>query len=86
MIRLALDAMGGDNAPACVVRGADIACCVNPHLEIVFYGDEARISPLIAKARIQPKFTRKTDGSASNAGVRKCVLGLAPVCDRLVQD
>ena len=50
MIRLALDAMGGDNAPACVVRGADIACGVNPNLEIVFYGDEARISPLIAKA------------------------------------
>ena len=50
MIRLALDAMGGDNAPACVVRGADIACGVNPNLEIVFYGNKARISPLIAKA------------------------------------
>ena len=50
MIRLALDAMGGDNAPACVVRGADIACAANPNLEIVFYGDETRISPLIAKA------------------------------------
>ncbi|MEC8091232.1 MAG: hypothetical protein VX108_01445, partial [Pseudomonadota bacterium] len=50
MMRLALDAMGGDNAPACVVRGADIACGANPDIEIVFYGDKARISPLISKA------------------------------------
>ena len=32
------------------MRGADIACGANPNLEIIFYGDEARISPLIAKA------------------------------------
>ena len=49
-VRLALDAMGGDNAPACVVRGADIACGKHPQVEIVFYGDEARIAPFLAKA------------------------------------
>ena len=49
-VRLALDAMGGDNAPACVVWGADIACGKHPQLEIVFYGDEARIKPFLAKA------------------------------------
>ncbi len=42
--------MGGDNAPACVVRGADIACGKNPQLEIVFYGDEVRITPFLARA------------------------------------
>ncbi len=51
MLRLALDAMGGDNAPACVVRGADIACGDNPNLSVVFYGDQARITPLIQRAR-----------------------------------
>lgn len=50
-VRLALDAMGGDNAPACVVRGADIACGQHAHLEIVFYGDAARIKPLLNRSR-----------------------------------
>ena len=51
IVRLALDAMGGDNAPASVVRGADIACGDHPHLAVTFYGDEARITPLLARAR-----------------------------------
>lgn len=51
MLRLALDAMGGDNAPASVVRGADIACGENPHMSVVFYGDESQLTPLIKRAR-----------------------------------
>ncbi len=51
IVRLALDAMGGDNAPACVVRGADIACRDHPHLAVTFFGDEARIRPLLTKSR-----------------------------------
>ena len=51
IVRLALDAMGGDNAPACVVRGADIACREHPHLAVTFFGNEARIRPLLDKAR-----------------------------------
>ena len=50
-MRLALDAMGGDNAPACVVRGADIACGEHWHLEITFYGDEEKVRPLIERSR-----------------------------------
>jgi len=50
-VRLALDAMGGDNAPACVVRGADIACGEHGHLEITFYGDEEKVRPLIERSR-----------------------------------
>ena len=50
-VRLALDAMGGDNAPACVVRGADIACSEHAHLDITFYGDEARIRPLLDRSK-----------------------------------
>ena len=38
--RLALDAMGGDNAPRIVVEGADIAIAKNPDLTLVFVGDE----------------------------------------------
>ena len=44
--RLALDAMGGDNAPRIVVEGADIAVAKNPDLTLVFVGDERKIKPL----------------------------------------
>jgi len=50
-ICLALDAMGGDNAPSCVVRGADIACGEHPHLDVVFFGDESRIAPLLKRSQ-----------------------------------
>jgi len=45
--RLALDAMGGDNAPRIVVEGADIAVAKNPDLTLVFVGDERKIKPLL---------------------------------------
>ncbi len=44
---IALDAMGGDHAPACVVEGAAIALRKTPNLEFIFVGDEAQISPLL---------------------------------------
>ena len=50
-VRISLDAMGGDNAPECVVNGADIVCAGNPHLQITFFGDEERIEPLIKLTR-----------------------------------
>ncbi|MSP51608.1 MAG: phosphate acyltransferase PlsX [Alphaproteobacteria bacterium] len=46
-ITLALDAMGGDNAPDQVVRGAALARERFPEIRFVFFGDEARISPLL---------------------------------------
>jgi glycerol-3-phosphate acyltransferase PlsX len=49
--RLALDAMGGDNAPRIVVEGADIAVAKNPDLTLVFVGDERKIKPLLKATR-----------------------------------
>mgnify|MGYP003348040686 CR=1 FL=1 len=47
MVRIALDAMGGDNAPQSVIEGADLAKARSPQLDIVFVGDEALIRPLL---------------------------------------
>jgi glycerol-3-phosphate acyltransferase PlsX len=42
-IRVAVDAMGGDNAPGAIVRGAVQALSDESDLELVFVGDEGRI-------------------------------------------
>ena len=42
-MKIALDAMGGDSAPACTVAGAWEALKKYPDIEIVLVGDEARI-------------------------------------------
>ena len=36
-MRIALDAMGGDNAPDCVISGADLSKGHYPHIEMVFF-------------------------------------------------
>lgn len=46
-IRLALDAMGGDRAPDMVVAGAALALAQHPNLRFLFFGDEARVRPLL---------------------------------------
>ena len=46
---IAVDAMGGDNAPRSVVRGANIARQRYPKIRFVLFGDEARIEPLLAQ-------------------------------------
>ena len=51
MVRIALDAMGGDSAPQSVVEGADLAKARSPHLDVVFVGDEALIRPLLDRSR-----------------------------------
>jgi fatty acid/phospholipid biosynthesis enzyme len=35
--------MGGDNAPAAVINGADIAKAQSPQIEFLLVGDAARI-------------------------------------------
>jgi len=47
MRRIALDAMGGDDAPGPEVAGA-IACARERAIEVVLVGDEARLSALLA--------------------------------------
>lgn len=48
-IRIAVDAMGGDNAPAMVISGAEKALIRFPEVEYTFFGDEKQIKPLIEK-------------------------------------
>lgn len=46
-LRIALDAMGGDNAPQSVVEGAELALHrYNNNIRFIFFGDSARILPL----------------------------------------
>ncbi|WP_119458330.1 phosphate acyltransferase PlsX [Rhodospirillaceae bacterium SYSU D60014] len=48
-LTIALDAMGGDHAPDMVIKGANIARQRFPQVRFLFFGDEARIDPLIDK-------------------------------------
>src|ERR1700760_4202356 len=47
-IRIALDAMGGDHGPSVVVPGADLALEKHPDSTFTFFGDQAKIEPLLA--------------------------------------
>jgi glycerol-3-phosphate acyltransferase PlsX len=48
-MRIALDAMGGDHAPAPIVAGAVQAILADPSLHVVLVGDQAQIEPLVVK-------------------------------------
>jgi phosphate acyltransferase len=44
---IALDVMGGDHAPASVLRGANIAAIRFPNLHWLLFGDEAQMTPIL---------------------------------------
>ncbi|HUI21300.1 MAG TPA: phosphate acyltransferase PlsX [Methylocella sp.] len=46
-VRIALDAMGGDHGPEVIVPGAARALRQRPDIEFLFFGDAARIRPLL---------------------------------------
>ena len=46
-LTIALDAMGGDNAPGIVIEGADLAVERYPGMRLVLVGDESKLSGLI---------------------------------------
>ena len=46
-ITLALDAMGGDNAPKQVIKAMDIARERFPNVRFIVFGDENKINPLV---------------------------------------
>ena len=50
-LAISLDAMGGDNAPEMVIRGADIARQRFPDAQFLFFGDEKRIAPMIERVK-----------------------------------
>ena len=49
MIRLAIDAMGGDFAPEQIVNGVNIAISQIDDIELVLYGDEEQINKYLIK-------------------------------------
>jgi phosphate acyltransferase len=55
-ITVALDAMGGDNAPDMVVAGADLARERYPNVKYILFGDETRIAPLLEKRKALKPF------------------------------
>ncbi|MGB2235902.1 MAG: phosphate acyltransferase PlsX [Candidatus Puniceispirillum sp.] len=50
-IKIALDAMGGDNAPEIVINGAELIKQRSPHIDLVFVGDESQIRGLLAHTK-----------------------------------
>lgn len=49
-MRISLDAMGGDRAPAMVIQGAEIALKRSPGVRFVIFGDESKVRPLLKAA------------------------------------
>lgn len=49
-MRIALDAMGGDDAPGPIVHGALAALMANPELEVALVGDAERLESVLAEA------------------------------------
>ena len=47
MFKIAIDAMGGDHAPRAVVKGVNKAIATFPEIEVLLFGDEAQIKPLL---------------------------------------
>ncbi|HEX8375345.1 MAG TPA: phosphate acyltransferase PlsX, partial [Geminicoccaceae bacterium] len=56
-LTIALDGMGGDDAPGIVVDGAAMALARAPDLTFRLYGDAARVEPLLAA---RPELARAT--------------------------
>ena len=56
-LTIALDAMGGDNAPQMVIQGANIALRRLPQIEFILIGDEGRLLPLLRrKSKLAGRF------------------------------
>ena len=49
MTKIILDAMGGDNAPGEIVKGAVAALAKDKQLKVVLTGDEKKISAVLAQ-------------------------------------
>lgn len=48
-ITIAVDAMGGDNAPQAVIDGISIALARHPEVRFLLFGDETRLTGLVAE-------------------------------------
>ena len=57
-LTLAVDAMGGDDAPGIVIGGLALAAEKHPQLHFLIYGDEARVGPLLSQyAALEDRYT-----------------------------
>ena len=67
-LTIALDAMGGDNAPAIVVKGADLARRRFPDVRFLMFGDENRIRSLMKRRKRLSEITEitHTEDAVSN--------------------
>ena len=73
-LAVALDAMGGDHAPQMVVAGAAIAIERHPNVRFVFFGDEAKLAPLLnANAALRSKSTIHHTDQAVTADAKPSV-------------
>ena len=93
-MRIALDAMGGDHAPAPNVEGALTVLADRPDLEILLVGDEAQLEPLLAEgesaltARIEVMHTDQAVGmdEKPTEALRKKPNNSIAVCWRLMAE
>lgn len=56
MIKIALDAMGGDYAPEELIKGAILAVEEYKDVEVVLVGDEEKINSILKKSKNYPSF------------------------------
>lgn len=56
-LRLSIDAMGGDSAPAIVIDGVGTLLQRRPGIEMILHGDENRLAPMLAASGLQGKAT-----------------------------
>lgn len=61
-VTVAVDAMGGDNAPGAVLDGLAMALDRDPHLRVLLAGDEDTVSPA-ASERVEPLVTTEVIGA-----------------------
>lgn len=55
MVKVAVDAMGGDNAPAEIVKGAVEAANENEHVKVFLVGEEKRVREELKKYSYRPE-------------------------------
>ncbi len=76
-VLLAVDAMGGDNAPAAIISGLEIAAERHPQARFLVFGSEGRIRPLLAGTKrlagrvlLRPTTEQITDDLKPTAALR----------------
>ena len=76
---IALDAMGGDNAPEIVIRGAAIALERFPDVRFLVFGAGETLTKLVAKDKVLSKAVELREASSViSADAKPCLLYTSP--------